>query len=189
MKFIPQKAFPEAVCHNLFKLVQAPACAWRIIKNEKLLYKKLNSRNRKLKIWKYIITLKSSGTLRLIRKQKVIDELLQYEIDNRDLKSQQDDHYQFAQKSWSTLEQVTDESILMDTTKFNLSEYNYDVQTFRYSNPGTVYITDDEKLIRLLFNNAATEGILTKIYILLLEGQLEQAKSIISLINKEYQVE
>jgi hypothetical protein len=29
--------------------------------------------------------LKSSGTLRLMRKQKVIDELLQYEIDNRDL--------------------------------------------------------------------------------------------------------
>ena len=130
--------------------------------------------------------LKSTGTLRLIRKQNVIDALLQYEIDNRDLKSQQDDHYIYAQKSWSTLEQVTDESILMDTSKFNLSEYNYDIQTFRYSNPERVYTSDDQGLIRLLFNNAAAEGILTKIYILLLKGQLEQAKSIIALINKEY---
>jgi len=133
--------------------------------------------------------LKSSGSLRLIRKQEVIDNLLQYEIDNRDLKSQQDDHYLYAQKSWASLEQVTDESVLMDTAKFSLSEYNYDIQTFRYSNPEPVYITDDQKLIRLLFNNAAAEGLLTKIYILLLEGQLKQAKSIITLINKEYQVD
>jgi hypothetical protein len=133
--------------------------------------------------------LKSSGMLRLIRKQKLIDELLQYEIDNRDLKSQQDDHYLYAQKSWSALEQVTDESLLMDTSKFNLSEYNYDIQTFRYSNPETVYITDDPKAIRLLYNNAAAEGVLTKIYILLLEGELEEAKSIISLIDKEYHIE
>ena len=133
--------------------------------------------------------LKSSGMLRLIHKQEVIDNLLQYEVDNRDLKSQQDDHYFYAQKSWSSLEQVTDESILMDTSKFNLSEYNYDVQTFRYSNAEKVYVTDDKNLIRLLFNNAAAEGLLTKIYILLLEGQLKQAKSIISLINKEYNIE
>ena len=130
--------------------------------------------------------LKSSGTLRLIHSQDVINNLLQYEIDNRDLKSQQDDHYLYAQKSWSSLEQVTDESILMDTTKFNLSEYNYDIQTFRYTNSDPVYITNDKKMIRLLFNNAAAEGLLTKIYILLLEGQLKQAKSIISLIEKEY---
>ena len=133
--------------------------------------------------------LKSSGTLRLIRKQKVIDELLQYEIDNRDLKSQQDDHYLYAQKAWTALDQVVDESILMDSSKFNVSEYNYDLQTFRYSNPETVYVTDDQKLIRLLFNNSAALGLITKLYISLLEGQLEQAKSIISLLNKEYYIE
>ena len=133
--------------------------------------------------------LESSGMMRLIRNQKVIDGLLQYQIDNRDLKSQQDDHYIYAQKSWSALEHVTDESLLMDTAKFNLSEYNYDIQTFRYSNAENVYVSDDQNLIRLLFNNAAAEGILTKIYILLLEGQLKEAKSLVDLINKEYNIE
>ena len=79
--------------------------------------------------------LKSSGMLRLIRKQTVIDGLLQYEIDSRDLKSQQDDHYLYAQRSWAALEQVIDESGFMDSTKFNPSQYNYDNQTFDYPNP------------------------------------------------------
>jgi len=118
--------------------------------------------------------LKSSGTLRL---------------DSRDLKSQQDDHYLYAQKSWSALDQVIDESIFMDSSKFNLSEYNYDIQTFRYSNRETAYITDDPILLRLLFNNSATLGVITKLYISLLEGQLEEAKSIISSLNNEYHIE
>ncbi len=133
--------------------------------------------------------LKSSGMLRLIRKQKIIDQLLQYEIDSRDLKSQQDDHYLYAQKSWSALDQVIDESSFMDSSKFNLSEYNYDNQTFRYSDPETSYITDDPKLIRLLFSNAATLGVITKLYISLLKGQQEEAKSIISSLNAEYHYE
>ena len=133
--------------------------------------------------------LKSSGMLRLIRKQTVIDGLLQYEIDSRDLKSQQDDHYLYAQKSWVVLEQVIDESDFMDSTKFNPSQYNYDNQTFDYNNPETSYVTEDKKLIRLLFGNSATLGLITKLYISLLKGQLEEAKSIISLINKEYNIE
>ena len=133
--------------------------------------------------------LKSSGMLRLIRKQNVIDELLQYEIDSRDLKSQQDDHYLYAQKSWAALEQVIDESDFMDSTKFNPSQYNYDNQTFDYPNPETNYINGDPKLLRQLFGSSATLGLITKLYISLLKGQLEEAKSLIALINKQYHLQ
>ncbi len=133
--------------------------------------------------------LKSSGTLRLIKKQNVIDALLQYEIDNSDLKSQQDDHYLAFQKAWSSINEVIDESFFMDSSKFNLSDYTYNVQTFRYSNPSIAYVTDDPKLIRQFFNNVAIEGVISNLYASLLEVQLEQAKSIISLIGKQYNIE
>ena len=133
--------------------------------------------------------LKSSGMLRLIRKQNVIDALLQYEIDNRDMTSQQEDHYFFAKKTWANFEEVTDISIFTDTSKFILNQSNYDFQTFNYPNSDTVYITDDKNSIRMLFNNAGGMGLLTRIYILLLKGQLDHAKSVIALINKEYHLE
>ncbi len=133
--------------------------------------------------------LKSSGMLRLIRKQNVIDGLLQYEIDSRDLKSQQDDHYLYAQRSWAALEQVIDESGFMDTSKFNPSQYNYDNQSFDYPNPETNYVSDDQKSLRLLFGNSATLGLITKLYISLLKSELQEAKSLIALINKEYKLQ
>jgi hypothetical protein len=129
--------------------------------------------------------LKSSGTLRLIKKQAIIDSLMLYEQQNKSIKSQEDDCYLFVKSTWSTFETVADQSFWIDKKKF-VSDVSFSTVTYKFLDFHPLFITKDKDQLRILFNNAAAMGATIEFYITMLEQQLVYAKSTIKFLQKEY---
>ncbi|MBS1643345.1 MAG: hypothetical protein JSR11_12820 [Bacteroidetes bacterium] len=129
--------------------------------------------------------LKASGSLRLIRKQAVIDSLFQYDRYNAVMKDQQEICYYLMKNEWMKFEAIADESEFMNKNKFESGmENGYLFYRAKYSEP--LYISKDEKELRLFYGNAATYGPAIGLYIILSQQQLQYAKSTIEFIKKEY---
>ena len=132
--------------------------------------------------------LKASGSLRLIRKQAVIDSLFQYDRNNAVMKDQQEICYYQMKNEWMKFEAIADESEFRNKNKF---ETGFDNDEFsyraKYSKP--LYISNDKKELRLFYGNAATYGETIGFYIILSQQQLVYAKSLITFIKKEYHLE
>jgi hypothetical protein len=129
--------------------------------------------------------LKSSGTLRLIKHQAVIDSLMLYELQNRNIKSQEDDCYLYVKSSWSIFGTVADQSFWIDKRKF-VSEVSFSTVNYKFLDFHPLFITKDKDQLRILFNNAAAMGATIEFYITMLEQQLKYAKSTIKFLQKEY---
>ena len=132
--------------------------------------------------------LKASGTLRLIRKQAVIDSLFQYERNNAVMKDQQEICYYLMKNEWMKFETIADESEFRNKKKFEVSIENENFfYRAKYSEP--LYISNDKKKLRLFYGNAATYGETIEFYIILSQNQLQYAKSLIAFIKKEYHLD
>jgi hypothetical protein len=129
--------------------------------------------------------LKSSGTLRLIKKQPVIDSLMQYELNNRSIKSQEEDCYLFVKNTWSMFETVADQTFWIDKSKF-VSDVTFSTVDYKFLDFHPLFITKDKDQLRILFNNAAAMGATIEFYITMLDQQLTYAKSTIKFLQKEY---
>ncbi|MBS1591907.1 MAG: hypothetical protein JST07_07350 [Bacteroidetes bacterium] len=129
--------------------------------------------------------LKASGSLRLIRKQAVIDSLFQYDRYNAVMKDQQEICYYLMKNEWMKFETIADESEFMNKNKFESGiENGFLFYRAKYSEP--LYISKDEKELRLFYGNVATYGPAIGLYVILSQQQLHYTKSLIAFIQTEY---
>src|ERR1043166_5444880 len=98
--------------------------------------------------------LKSSGTLRLIRKQSIIDNILGYGLKNKITVAQEADCYLFFKESLLDFKKVIDLTHLQDTSIVSLDVTNNFV-SIRYKKTYQLLISNDKEKLFAVFNNAA----------------------------------
>ena len=129
--------------------------------------------------------LKSSGMLRLIRKQSIIDSIFAYDFQNKGLAAQQADCYFIFNASFFEYKDVVDLSFFRDTSilKYDLGYGNDGIEI---RNVSAVSISNDSGKVKKLFGNAAAMAAGDEAYINLMESQLSFGKRLIALLKKEY---
>src|SRR6185295_4757106 len=98
--------------------------------------------------------LKSSGILRLIRKQTIIDSILGYGLKNKITVGQEADCYFFFKESLMDFKGVVDLTHLQDTSVVSFVVTNNFVSC-QYKNVDRLSISSDKQKINNVFNNAS----------------------------------
>lgn len=129
--------------------------------------------------------LKSSGMLRLIRKQNIIDSIFTYELKNRAVVAQEADCYFLFKDDFLYFRRTVDLSFLEDTTTL----VRYDERGLELKKIGGISLSTDKEKIKGLFVNAATLALPEKAYIHQLREQLSYGKGLITFLKQEYHLE
>ena len=132
--------------------------------------------------------LKSSGTLRLIRKQNIVDSIFKYELENKTLISQQEDLYFLFKESFTDYKKAVGLFFYRDTTVMKYS-FGYDNSDVEFRNIDPVSLSTDKEKINLLFGNAALMAGPQEAYIHLMQDQLSYGKNLIAFLKEEYHLE
>lgn len=132
--------------------------------------------------------LKSSGMLRLIRKQNIIDNIFGYELKNKITVAQEADCYNFFKLSLTDYTKVADLTNLKDTNVVGYTITNRFV-AFKYKNVNNIFINQDKEKLSTVFNNAALMSAAVEAYAQFMKEQKEYAIGLIDLLNKEYHLE
>ena len=132
--------------------------------------------------------LKSSGTLRLIHKQNVVDSIYKYELLNKTIVAQQTDSYWLFHDAFVDFKKAFDLFFYNDTSvmKYSFGYENSDVQ---FKNIDAISINRDKEKINILFGDAATMAGPQVAYIHFMQDQLAYGKSLIDFLKKEYNLE
>jgi len=131
--------------------------------------------------------LKSSGMLRLIHDQKIVDAIFGYELKNKITTESESDSYFGFKESLTDFKKVADITILQDTSivKINTNTTSNFI-SFAYKNLNGVSIGNDKEKLKPVFNNASQMSISLKIYVQLMQEQFDYANNLLALLNKEY---
>ncbi|MEP6674084.1 MAG: hypothetical protein ABJA78_02990 [Ferruginibacter sp.] len=132
--------------------------------------------------------LKSSGTLRLIRKQNIVDSIFKYELENKTLVGQQADLYFLFKESFLDYKKAVGLFFYRDTTVMKYS-FGYDNSDVEFRNINPVLLNTDKEKINLLFGNAALMAGPQEAYIHLMQDQLSYGKNLIAFLKEEYHLE
>ena len=132
--------------------------------------------------------LKSSGTLRLIRKQNIVDSIFKYELENKTLVSQQADLYFLFKESFLDYKKAVGLFFYRDTTVMKYS-FGYDNSDVEFRNINPVLLSTDKEKVNLLFGNAALMAGPQEAYIHLMQDQLSYGKNLIAFLKEEYHLE
>jgi hypothetical protein len=132
--------------------------------------------------------LKSSGTLRLIHKQNIVDSIFKYEEKNKLLIAQQADCYFLFRESYLDYKKVVGLFFYRDTSvmKYSLGYGNSNVE---FKNTSAVSISTDREKVNLLFGDAALMAAPQVAYINLMQDQLVYGKNLIAFLKKEYDLQ
>jgi len=132
--------------------------------------------------------LKSSGMLRLIRKQNIIDSIFSYDLKNRATVAQETDCYFLFKEDFLDYKRAVDLSFFGDTAvlKYDLG---YNNSTVVLKNIGSISISSDPEKIKSLFGNAATLALPEQAYVNLMQEQLSYGKRLIAFLKHEYHLE
>ncbi len=132
--------------------------------------------------------LKSSGTLRLIRKQNIIDSIFKYELKNKTLIGQQADLYFLFKESDLDYKKAISLFFYRDTSVMKYS-LGYDNSNVEFKKIDAVSISTDKEKINLLFGDAAVMAAPQEAYIHLMQDQLLYGQTLIAFLKKEYDLE
>jgi len=132
--------------------------------------------------------LKSSGTLRLIRRQNIVDSIFKYELENKTLVSQQADLYFLFKESFLDYKRAVGLFFYRDTTVMKYS-FGYDSSDVEFGNIDPVSLNTDKEKINLLYGNAALMAGPQEAYIHLMQDQLSYGKSLIAFLKEEYHLD
>lgn len=132
--------------------------------------------------------LKSSGMLRLIRKQNIIDSIFTYDLKNRAIVAQETDCYFIFKEDFLDYKRAVDLSFFGDTMvlKYDLG---YSSSTLVLKDIDGISISPDKEKIKSLFGNAATLAVPDKAYINLMQEQLSYGKRLIAFLKQEFHLE
>lgn len=129
--------------------------------------------------------LKSSGTLRLISNQNIVDSIFKYESNNKLLTRQQEDCYFTFKESSADYKKAIGLFFYRDTSvvKYSLGYGNSDIEI---KNADAILINPDKEIVNILFGDAAWIAAPTEAYIHLMQDQLAYGKILIAFLKKEY---
>lgn len=127
--------------------------------------------------------MKSSGSLRLIKKQNIADSILKYEYINKDIRLNED-----------VLQFIYNKVLETSAKLYNLAAYTissgYQFVPPSFSSLNALTLGDvniiDTTALKEDFNYAAEETLSLKYYVADLERRLDYAKNLISFLKKEY---
>jgi hypothetical protein len=133
--------------------------------------------------------LQTSGTLRLINKQDILDSLFQYQHNTTLIIRNESDHYYFSKDVWEGMSKLIDVSYTLNS--FDSLNFNLEVISGVYKVPeGTKLVFNyDKQIVDKLFNDACVLALNTDVYIGLLNQQLVYGKKLIGLLKNEYHLE
>jgi hypothetical protein len=129
--------------------------------------------------------LKSSGMLRLIRKQNIIDSILAYDLKNREVVAQEADCYFLFKDDFLEYRKTVDLSFLQDTS----TVVKYDASGLELKKIEEISISSDKEKIKNVFVNAATLSLPEKAYVHVMLEQLSYGKRLIAFLKREYHLE
>jgi hypothetical protein len=129
--------------------------------------------------------IKSSGMLRLIKKQNVIDRIFGYELKNKVTVAQQEDAYFFFKESLTDYKKVADLANLRDTSIVKYSITNKFMSVY-YKKVAQLPINGNKEELNTVFNNAALMAIALEGYVQYMKEQLAYGKNLILVLKKEY---
>lgn len=132
--------------------------------------------------------LKSSGTLRLIHKQNVVDSIYKYELLNKAIVAQQNDSYWLFHDAFVDFKKAVGLFFYADTSVMKYS-FGYDNSSVQFKNIDDISINKDNDNVNILFGDAATMAGPQGAYIHLLEGQLAYGENLIAFLKEEYHLE
>ena len=132
--------------------------------------------------------LKSSGMLRLIRKQNIVDSIFKYELKNKALIAQQADCYWLFCQSGLDYKKTISLFFYRDTSVMKYS-LGYDNSNVKLKNIDAVSISTDKEKTNLLFADAAYMAAPNEAYIYLMQDQLLYGQQLIAFLKKEYNLE
>ncbi|MFI5186525.1 MAG: hypothetical protein ACHQF0_07375 [Chitinophagales bacterium] len=131
--------------------------------------------------------LKSSGMLRLIHDQKIVDAILGYELKNKITTESESDCYFGFKESLTDFKKVADITILQDASVVSINtNTTSNFISFAYKNLNGVSIGNDKEKLKTVFNNASQMSISLKVYVQLMQEQFDYANNLLALLNKEY---
>jgi hypothetical protein len=133
--------------------------------------------------------LQTSGTLRLIGKQAILDSLFEYQHNSSLILRIEADHYYFSKDVWEGMSKVID--VTYTVNSFDNSSFNFDVVAGVFKVPEGVALAfnNDKETVNKLFNDACSLGLNANVYIGLLQQQLKYGKRLIGILKKEYNLE
>ena len=132
--------------------------------------------------------LKSSGILRLIRKQNISDSIFKYELKNKTTVSQEADTYYLWKKSLDDFMNAVDYTYFRDT---NAIKYIYEENFFQFEikKPAAFSITTDSEKLNKIFGNAAQLAASEEFYGTTMKDQLDYCTTLITFLKKVYHLE
>ncbi|MFI5134818.1 MAG: hypothetical protein ACHQD9_03090 [Chitinophagales bacterium] len=132
--------------------------------------------------------LKSSGMLRLIKKQNIVDSIFGYESKNDLTMEQERDSYFYYQQSLADYKKVTDLTLLRDTSAVSSNMTLY-ILTYHFKHVNQLTLSSDEEKLDAVFNNAALVAIGLEVYVQFMQDQLSYGKKLIALLQREYHIQ
>ncbi len=132
--------------------------------------------------------LKSSGMFHLVHKQSIIDSILKYDLLNKTTVDQEADYSHISTEVFTSFRQVVDLSFLRDTTSFKYTAINSRMD-FEFKDIGDVFINGNKEKLNYLHSDAAILAGTEDIYISCLKKQLNNGKTLINFLKKEYDIE
>jgi len=132
--------------------------------------------------------LRSSGTLRLIHKQNIVDSIFKYEIKNKALVAQQEDCYFLFKEANLDFKRAVGLFFYRDTSVMKYS-LGYDNSAVEFKNIDAVSISTDKERTNLLFGDAAAMAAPDEAYIHLMQDQLAYGKNLIAFLKEEYHLD
>ncbi len=132
--------------------------------------------------------LKSSGMLRLIGNQKIIDGIFGYELKNKITAGQEADIYFLFKEFFMDFRKVVDLSFMRDTsvTGYTVTGNFF---LFHYKKTTQLIVVNDPEKLKTIFSNAAVYASAVEAYAHLMREQKEYGVNLIDLLKKEYHLE
>ncbi|MEO6537406.1 MAG: hypothetical protein ABIT07_13170 [Ferruginibacter sp.] len=130
--------------------------------------------------------LKSSGALRLISKQNIVDSIFKYETQNSLLTGQYEDCYHLFKESFTDFKHALNLFFYRDTSvmRYSLGYGNSDIE---FKNVDAIEINPEK--IKILFGDAALMAAPDEAYVNLMQDLLTYGKRLIIFLKKEYHLE
>ncbi|MEO6404582.1 MAG: hypothetical protein ABIO32_03775 [Ferruginibacter sp.] len=130
--------------------------------------------------------LKSSGTLKLIHKQNIVDSIFKYETLNNSVTSQHEDCYWVFKESVLDFKHSLNTFFYRDTSVMTYS-LGYDNSGIEFKNVDAVQIIPEK--VKILFGDAALMAAPDEAYVNLMQDLLSYGKRLIAFLKKEYHLE
>jgi hypothetical protein len=131
--------------------------------------------------------LQTSGTLRLINKQAILDSIFEYQHKTSLILRIESDHYYFSKNVWEGMSKVIDVTYTLNS--FDTVNFNFEVVSGVYRAPeGDLDFDYDKKTVGKLFNDACVLALNADVYIGLLNQQLMYGRRLIGLLKDEYRI-